>query len=472
MARAIEIFLSFSLILTTIWACKDGQVDQLTARQGLDEFLNANSYPINPWVFPYYYNIQPRLPFAGYAKTYEGRTPSNRKPSGYFAKVDADDYYSQESRFGLSGLGTNLLNIGLFNNRFTPTWRPFANLANSLEACTSPSGDAGICTPGSVCSLFSGRPSGSCTQGKVCCVNVVNSCGGTVTLNNTYWQSPSTPVNAPSTCVMTVRLDNKLVEQAAPICQIRLDFVSFAIAQPTAGTCTDTFQVGGATTVAPTICGTNAGQHMYLDVPSSATSPTDVQLIFNFAGSATRSWNIKIAMLPCGASYLAPPDCLQYFTAGAGQVKSFNWQDSAAAQQLNNQNYNICFRTELVASGARATQLCVSTCTTTTADVAFFLTGEAAGTGVVGTGADKCTYDFLVIPGGQDQATPFAFNDRYCGGSIDKICTKISPFRMSFGTDGTEGKIDAATATAAQPDSMTKEDKANTGFCLAYQEQA
>jgi hypothetical protein len=53
--------------------------------------------------------------------------------------------------------------------------------------------------------------------------DVVNSCGGTVTLNNTYWQSPSTPVNAPSTCVMTVRLDNKLVEQAAPICQIRYE---------------------------------------------------------------------------------------------------------------------------------------------------------------------------------------------------------------------------------------------------------
>lgn len=137
----------------------------------------------------------------------------------------------------------------------------------------------------------------------------------------------------------------------------------------------------------------------------------------------------------------------------------------------------------------------MSTCTTTTADVAFFLTGEAVGTGVVGTGKDKCTYDFLVIPGGQDQAT-FAFNDRYCGGAIDKICStfdllitclnhnfillnvkysiaaKISPFRMSFGTDGTEGIIDAATPTAAQPDSMTKEDKANTGFCLAYQEQA
>lgn len=44
---------------------------------------------------------------------------------------------------------------------------------------------------------------------------------------------------------------------------------------------------------------------VYLDVPSSGITPSDVQLMFNFAaGAATRSWNIKIAMLPCGASYL------------------------------------------------------------------------------------------------------------------------------------------------------------------------
>lgn len=46
----------------------------------------------------------------------------------------------------------------------------------------------------------------------------------------------------------------------------------------------------------------------------------------------------------------APVDCLQYFTAATGRVKSFNWQDVSvtATRQLNNQHYNICFRTELV----------------------------------------------------------------------------------------------------------------------------
>jgi hypothetical protein len=69
--------------------------------------------------------------------------------------------------------------------------------------------------------------------------------------------------------------------------------------------------------------------------------------------------------------------------------------------------------------------MCVSTCTTTNAGVGFFLTGTTAGTAAAGTGADSCTYDFLAIPGGQDQATPFAFNDRYCGGALGKICSMI-----------------------------------------------
>jgi hypothetical protein len=53
---------------------------------------------------------------------------------------------------------------------------------------------------------------------------------------------------------------------------------------------------------------------------------------------------------------IAPADCLQYFTSATGQIKSFNWQDVAgtATRQLNNQNYNICFRTELVSS-----QVCI-----------------------------------------------------------------------------------------------------------------
>lgn len=50
---------------------------------------------------------------------------------------------------------------------------------------------------------------------------------------------------------------------------------------------------------------------------------------------------------------LAPSNCLQYFTAATGKVSSFNWKDVAAGttRQLNNQDYNICFRSAIIDPG-------------------------------------------------------------------------------------------------------------------------
>lgn len=93
-----------------------------------------------------------------------------------------------EGRLALRDFASNFINTGSFNNRFTPanTWRPFSNLANRIpvsynpnfdnpldnfDACTGSSGHSGICVPGSACSLFGGRPSGSCILGKVCCIS-------------------------------------------------------------------------------------------------------------------------------------------------------------------------------------------------------------------------------------------------------------------------------------------------------------
>ncbi|XP_046637988.1 uncharacterized protein LOC124316223 isoform X1 [Daphnia pulicaria] len=558
------VLLSVVLMLQVSRACDgNNEEEQLAAaRQQSDEYF-ANAYGFNsnnPWGSPYY---QPSARVPGYASAYaEGRAPINRQPSynpfkKYFTSSNVDEEINQqaEGRFALGGLGANLINTGLFNNRFTPanTWRPFSNLANRIpvsvnpdfsgpltnfDACTSPSGDAGICAPGSVCSLFGGRPSGSCVLGKVCCINAITTCGGTVTLNNTYWQSPSTAVSVPSTCALTVRMDTKLVEQLAkPICQIRLDFVSFTTLQPTVGTCSDTFMVGGTTTVAPIICGDNSGQHMYLDIPSSGITPTDVQLMFNFpTGIATRSWNIKIAMLPCGASYLAPKDCLQYFTSATGRVKSFNWQDiaSTTTRQLNNQKYNICFRTELVSS-QRATQMCVSTCQVTNGDAFSITTVPPGGADVVappGT-ADSiaaaafaatlsavgtlfadvatvgppvvpaqrkavCLYDFLLIAGGRDVNGIEA--DRYCGNALNPaplavpagaavpnispllaaavpggLATSVqvcTPIKPFRMTFQTDGTEAAITAiNAPTVPVLAAADNANTGFCLDYQEK-
>ncbi|XP_046638009.1 uncharacterized protein LOC124316235 isoform X2 [Daphnia pulicaria] len=541
----VSLILCLALMLHVTSAC-DGPNEQqqlAASRQQSDEYF-ANAYGFTPETWSAF-SYQPSNPYYApeYSGHYEGRTSlnslqpinENNPFNKYFANsnnVEVEQSQA-ENRFLLGGLGANLINTGIFNNRFTPanTWRPFSNFANRIpisynpnfdnpldtfDACTSPSGDAGICVPGSVCSLFGGRPSSSCVLGKVCCVNTISTCGGTVTLNNTYWQSPTTAVSASSTCAITLRLDTKYVEQLKkPICQIRLDFVSFTTAQPTAGTCVDTFQVSGTTTLAPVICGDNAGQHMYLDVPSSALTSTDIQLMFNFgAATTTRSWNIKIAMLPCGASYLAPTDCLQYFTSATGKVKSFNWQDvaSTTTRQLNNQKYNICFRTELV-SGSRATQMCVSICTVTNGGDAFYITTPAAvvtaattfltvvtttagatsqsnvGTTVSSTGnpafvVATCLYDFLQIASGQD-ATTGVEADRFCGNQLNpargadllnpglatstQVCTSIRPFRMTFKTDGTEAAIAAVTPPTVP--AVAGADAANTGFCLDYQEK-
>ncbi len=70
--------------------------------------------------------------------------------------------------------------------------------------------------------------------------------------------------------------------------------------------------------------------------------------------------------------------------------------------------------------------MCVSTCTTTTTNVGFSLTGALGDPAAVGTiaatpttdpFASTCTYDFLAIAGGFDPITGL-FNDRYCGGAL------------------------------------------------------
>ena len=82
--------------------------------------------------------------------------------------------------------------------------------------------------------------------------------------------------------------------------------------------------------------------------------------------------------------------------------------------------------------------MCVTTCTTTTANVGFFLTGTgtaavppvaaAPAASAVGTvAATGCTYDFLAIAGGFDPVTG-VINDRYCGGALatTSVCSMFN----------------------------------------------
>ncbi|XP_057368585.1 uncharacterized protein LOC130689665 [Daphnia carinata] len=355
-------------------------------------------------------------------------------------------------------------------------------------SCTSPNAEAGICANSRLCSSYGGRSSGSCNSfGSVCCINTVTRCGATVTLNNTYWQAPTT-LSAESTCSLSIKLDPTLAEQRRhPICQIRLDFEAFSIAGPNTQTvcATDNFRVSGTANRIPIICGQNVGQHMYLIAPSSTA---DIQLIFTLGtGTAQdRSWKIRTSLLACSStSLLAPDDCLQYFTQSTGTVRSFNWREvspSAAGQrQLNNQDYNICFRTEQIINTNSfprvSSSICYTPCVITTTAVApqmpplaFSLTGDSSGSFYLagagaGTNFNQCpNTDYIVIHGAVDSAAPNNFNDRFCGNNLNPsalqtsvtLCSTAKPFNILYRTDGSESNAEFA----------------NNGFCLRYEQRA
>ncbi|KAI9559273.1 hypothetical protein GHT06_016063 [Daphnia sinensis] len=215
----------------------------------------------------------------------------------------------------------------------------------------------------------------------------------------------------------------------------RLDFLSFTTAQPTLGTCRH-FPGGRfhfyssnylrrqqrAAQISGYYCYIIS---VYLDVPSSATTP-DIQLVFNFGtGTATRSWNIKIAMLPCGASYLG----------------RFEPAQTTAA---------------------------------TAAAAAAVLSGVGTSAVVNGVTTITCMYDYLIIGGGRDAAGMSA--DRYCGNALIptaagsatnvQVCTSIKSFEMNYRTNNTEAAVAAATNVLPAP-----ADTLNVGICLDYQEK-
>ncbi|EFX64296.1 hypothetical protein DAPPUDRAFT_266634 [Daphnia pulex] len=469
---SITVFLVLSILTQAGRACNDIPEDQPTFRE--NSFVNdvdpsthqLAASDVNPWL-PYYYDDQTH-----------GRTlGGNRAESGESQQIENRAVFSVfPSRLFGNGNIANSFNFNprsLFGKSSTSAVFPY-------DSCSSPNGVMGVCATAGICTQLSGTASGSCAFGSVCCINVATNCGGTVSLNNTYWQSPTNGISTSTTsCALTIKLDTKLTEQKRPICQVR----SFTISQPDAQSlCTngDFFDVGGQTNKVPTICGDNEGQHMYLNVPSSATNPTDLELAFTFGPTAaTRVWNILISMLPCDANYLAPVDCLQYFPTRSGRVRSFNWRDVAgtATRQLANQDYSICFRRASSNTG----RLCFTTCVVTSSQQPFSLSVARSllGAALVGNSqiiSTNCNNDYLIISGGYDPTNPnpnppvtdMAF-DRFCGerlnpqpsnGASVTVCTTITPFRISYRTNGDETTTPTSDVAGS----------GNSGFCLNFQQ--
>jgi len=295
---------------------------------------------------------------------------------------------------------------------------------------------------------------------------VFQTCGGTISTTSTnFFVNPSNP-NEDLEVVDPCRV--KVDITGNNVCQLRLDFESFSLSQPSATTSqcdTDAFRIfeTGNDASVPEICGENAGQHLYVDVDASSRGPTLEIDTFNSAatGRFPRLWKIQVTQIQCNSVDRAPEGCRQYYKSNTGTVKSFNFKNppSTAAEidsdtglqlHLDNQNYQVCIMPQPGLCSIRWTPTTESSFVMTGA---FIGDGAALGTGNAWedayTGADyvliPCA-DYVLIPEGSYEAImsspfiPAGQSDRYCGGVFPTVTSTAQPFGLRVRTDGTELK--------------------------------
>lgn len=212
-------------------------------------------------------------------------------------------------------------------------------------ACSNADQESGTCLADAECSRRAGTNIGTCANGYGTCCSFKFTCGGTTNQNETTFVNPLYPngENGTDTCQVTI-------EKANNVCQLRLDFENFALAQPDEnGLCTtDSFMV--RTTVGerlPILCGDNAGQHMYIDMGRGSANPVVLSVVSN-GEKIVRKWKIKINMIPCNNLDMAPSGCMQYFRSPSAIIKSFNYgpKMEGRARYLSNLRYTSCIRVE------------------------------------------------------------------------------------------------------------------------------
>ncbi|KAJ9595502.1 hypothetical protein L9F63_013324, partial [Diploptera punctata] len=260
------------------------------------------------------------------------------------------------------------------------------------DPCVTSSGLNGTCYHQLECKSLGGISSGSCARGYGVCCYFESTCGAITKQNCSYFVNPGfpAPVTDVLACILTLQKSDPAVSQ------IRLDFFDFEILGPTNGTCIeDQFIVTGqnANSIAPIICGSNTGQHMYVDMDNT-NGPLRLNMLI-MGGNLPRSFRIKITQIKKGSPLEAPKNCLQYYRGSQGTIESFNYQiptDSTLPTRpgyMNNLNYAICIRKE------------PGYCTITYTNTGLFQITNVDGDGM------------LVIPPGQAGAEVFNCPDDY-----------------------------------------------------------
>ena len=301
----------------------------------------------------------------------------------------------------------------------------------------------GVCYTASECTSLGGSSSGSCAQGFGVCCTFSGACGGSTSLNNTYFASTDSDT---SPCLFSV------CKASEDVCQIRLGFDTFDIAQPSTSNlgddnpnsrtqCTDAqFTATSDGPNAPTICGTNTAYHMILDARDDCNT-----LSFTWTSSTTRSWNIHIMQIACTATWKPPQGCLQYFTGTTGYIQSYNY---AGGYHLASQNYNNCIRTE---SGYCS--IAYTAVSTTSFQVS--LISPTAAPAAIGAVGDSCILDYIIISEGGPTAGATTNIDRFCGSlflytagtTAQTVKTQKMPFQVGVNFDSTELDEDTPAGT-------------------------
>jgi len=300
----------------------------------------------------------------------------------------------------------------------------------------------GTCYTASECTALGGSSAGSCASGFGVCCSFTGGCGGTTSLNNTYFTSGSSNT---SPCKFSV------CKSSTDICQIKLNFNTFEVDAPDTTTSTAdytpktqclltqfTAESEGSSSL-NTICGKNSGYHMYLEAVSDGCN----SLEFTWTSTTSKTWKIHVMQIPCDAEWKAPTGCLQYFTGATGTVYSYNYQ--AGTSHIANQNYQNCIRTEQ--------GYCSISYTATEFGVNHIAASSLTQT--------SCSEDYVLIPQGGPTTTHIAAFPRYCGGFLAPSDTQTS---------------NMAVLTQAQPfvigvvfNAVEKKDELGTkGFAIAY----
>ncbi|KAJ6642074.1 hypothetical protein Bhyg_07020 [Pseudolycoriella hygida] len=308
-------------------------------------------------------------------------------------------------------------------------------------ACTGINDLTGTCVLAGECKDAGGIATGTCTTltvQAVCCVYQAT-CGDTASYNNTYFVNPGYPGSwsGGSSCSLTIS------PASSDICQVRLDFLDLTLASPSGdGVCNrDAMTISGGSSSVPALCGTNGGQHVYVNFDGSQSISINIAASSSF--TLGRKWHIKVTQIDCNSALIAPSGCLQYYWGSSGVIRSFNYGSAAnsalntvgvdGTRQIANLNYGICI-------AAAADQCSITYSTLSSDSYSFTVTGDvgAVDPSLLGTSAlqdQACTTDYVVIPSPTQNNAPL-MSDRFCGLGLAATTITDGNEQMDIGNRG------------------------------------